>query len=63
MVALLVLMLTSLEIFFEWKRMFEEELYFGCKVIKNSSNIYIFLTLGANRNLVKKDIFQKLMIK
>ena len=59
MVALLVLMLTSLEVF----ECLRGELYFGCKVIKNSSNIYIFLTLAANRNLAKKDIFQKLMIK
>ena len=35
MAALLVFMLTSVEIFFEKKRLFEgRALYFGCKVIK-----------------------------
>ena len=48
MAALLVLMSTSLEIFFERKRLFEGEDYFGCKVIKkSSSNIYkFFFPLG-----------------
>ena len=51
MAALLVFMLTSLEIFLKEKDCLRGELYFGFKVIKkSSSNIYIFLTLTGNRN-------------
>ena len=48
MAALLSFMLTSLEMVFERKRLFEGEDYFGCKVIKkSSSNIYkFFFPLG-----------------
>ena len=47
-------MLTSSE------KLFEEELYFACNVIqKFSSDIYIFLTLAANRNLIKKGYILK----
>ena len=52
------------DFFLKEKDCLRGELYFGCNVIKKSSlSIYIFLTLAANRNLIKKDIFQKLMIK
>ena len=47
-------MLTSLE------KLFQEELYFAFNVIqKFSSDIYIFLTLAANRNLIKNGYILK----
>ena len=64
MAALLVFTLSSLEMLKEKDCLRRGVLYFGCKVIKkSSSNINIFLTLASNRICIKKDIFQKLMIK
>ena len=57
MAALLVFMLTSLEIVVERKNCLRGELYFGCNVFKNPALIYIFLTLSADRNLIKKISF------
>ena len=57
MAALLVFMLTSLEIVLGKKNCLRGELYFGCNVIQKSSSDIYFLTLAANRNLIKKDIF------
>ena len=57
MAALLVFMLTSLEIVVERKNCLRGELYFGCNVIqKSSSDIYFSYPCGEQKS-DKKDIF------
>ena len=58
MAALSVFMLTSLEIVVERKNGLRGELYFGFNVIQKSSSDIYFLTLAANRNLIKKISFK-----
>ena len=57
MAALLVFMLTSLETVFERENCLTGELYFGCNFFKNPTRYIRFLTLAANRNLIKKIIY------
>ena len=57
MAALLVFMLTSLEIVVERKNCLRGKLYFGCNVIqKSSSDIYFSYPCGEQKS-DKKDIF------
>ena len=59
MAALLVFMLTSLKIVFERKKTVRgESSILAVTLFKNPALIYIFLTLAANRNLIKKISFK-----
>ena len=59
MAALLLFLLTSLEIVVERKNCLRESSILAVTLFKNPALIYIFLTLAANRNLIKKGYLLK----